>query len=336
VKYYSPKEHESRFKDVHPSKRQHHVKPLNEPLYVVTAITNPTRYYSRYKLYQAFEQMVEAAGGILYTVELAFGDRHFEITSHKNPHHIQLRSRHQLWFKENLLNIAISRLPQDWGYVAWIDSDVSFARPDWVEECLHQLQHFDFIQMFTYAQDLSPKFEPIGRHRGLIWTWRNSGEPCDTFDDSDYYAVQKAHPGYAWAARRSALNSVGGLIDWAILGSADRHMAGALIGQVEHTYNQNVTQAYKDLCLEWQNRCERHIKRNVGYMDGLLLHYWHGPKRDRGYSSRWKILVEDKFDPRTDIKYDTNGVLQLTDNKWQLRDDIRRYFNQRNEDSIDL
>ncbi len=37
------------------------------------------------------------------------------------------------------------------------------------------------------------------------------------------------------AARRSALEGVGGLIDFAILGSADRYMAAGLLGFMEDT-----------------------------------------------------------------------------------------------------
>src|SRR6185436_14254786 len=88
--------------EVHPSQREHHVMPVGEPLYVVTAITNPYRYYSRYKLYQAFEKHMEDSGAILYTIELALRDRHHEVTSPDNPRHIQLRSPSIVWHKENL------------------------------------------------------------------------------------------------------------------------------------------------------------------------------------------------------------------------------------------
>jgi len=37
-----------------------------------------------------------------------------------------------------------------------------------------------------------------------------------------------------------------------------------------------------------------------------------------------------------DLKYDFQGVLQLTDRNIKLRDDVIHYFNVRNEDSIDL
>src|ERR1041385_4321398 len=114
MRYIRPEHHNELQRDAHPSQRQHYVKPLSSPLYVVTVITNPWRYYTRYKLYQAFEKMCEDAGAILYTVECALRNRHFEITHHDNPRHIQLRSPVELWFKENLMRIATTRLPEDW------------------------------------------------------------------------------------------------------------------------------------------------------------------------------------------------------------------------------
>jgi hypothetical protein len=48
------------------------------------------------------------------------------------------------------------------------------------------------------------------------------------------------------------------------------------------------------------------------------------------------VLVEDHFDPLEDLKYDTQGVLQLTGHNLKLRDDVLQYFKVRNEDSVDL
>lgn len=47
-------------------------------LCVVTCISNPVRFASRYKLYQRFASEMAAAGANLLTVEAAFGDRPHE------------------------------------------------------------------------------------------------------------------------------------------------------------------------------------------------------------------------------------------------------------------
>lgn len=304
-------------------------KGSNSTLYVVTAITNPCRYASRYDLYKKFAKMVEDAGAVLITVEAAFGNRPHVITEPNNSAHVQLRTNSEIWHKENCLNLGIERLPQDWEYVAWVDADVQFADPNWVNETLNQLQHYDVVQMFSKAQDLAPNHEPFQMHNGFMYSYINSLQK----DKKDYTSW---HPGFAWAARRSAIDHLGGLIDVAILGAGDRHMAHALIGRVRQTIHSKLSQAYAKELILWEERAEKHIRRNVGYVPGLLLHHWHGKKRDRKYADRWKIIIDNDYDPHLDLKEDWQGLWQLTDRNFKLRDDIRAYFRARNEDSIDL
>jgi len=299
-------------------------------LYVVTCISNPIRYSARYRLYQKFAKHMADAGVILYTVEMAFGDRPHEITDANNPHHIQLRSDHEIWHKENMLNIAISRLPASWQYVAWIDADITFQRPDWALETIEQLQHYHIVQLFSHAQDLDPRFQPIKLEAGFVHEWYHSNK---TLYGEGYSA--NGHPGYAWAARRETIDKAGGLIDFAVLGSADRHMAFATIGRAMETVNPNLHPNYHRAVETWQERLQRAIQRNVGYVPGIVSHYWHGSKERRGYLDRWRILVDNQFDPYVDIHRDGQGLLRLSTDKLGLRDGIRRYFRQRDEDSID-
>ena len=357
MKYITPEAHFDNRVTVHPSQRQHHVEPVSAPLHVITAISNPQRYYSRYKLYQAFEKMVADAGGILWTVELALRDRHHEITSADNPRHIQLRSPAEMWHKENLLNVAISRLPADWEYVAWVDADVQFARPDWVVETIHQLQHFRIVQMWSHAQDISPVHD-LGPDMKLSRPFQSflysylSGVPLEGWSavadrqtpngkapNGGYYGAGAEwwlwHTGYAWAARRSAIADLGGLGDIAALGSADHHMAAALIGRVRDTIAKGMQPSYFDYWDRWQALAQKHINGNIGFVPGLLLHYWHGPKVGRQYVNRWRILTEEKYDHERDLKRDPQGVYALTDRNPRLRDRIQAYFRARNEDSID-
>lgn len=314
---------------------RHKTAPGLEKLWIVTVISNPVRYRSRYDLFHKFKRSVEKVGANLLVVELALGDRPFEVTEEGNPNHVQLRSWDEIWHKENMINIGISRLPQDWEYVAWIDADVEFMRHDWPEEIVHQLQHYQVIQLFQNAIDLGPQGEVLKTYDSFMWSWiTHQPLPYSNHGCQGYYPHW--HPGYAWAARREAIDSLGGLIDFAILGAADHHMACALIGKVtEYAMPKKISPAYKKHLLIWQERAETHIRRDVGYMPGTIFHHWHGKKSDRKYVQRWDIIIKHKFDPEYDLKRDWQGVLTLTDKGMRMRNDIREYFRQRNEDSID-
>jgi hypothetical protein len=296
-------------------------------------ISNPRRFESRYNLYKDFAKKVMDAGAVLITVEMAFGGRDFEVTDENNPMHIRVRSSHEIWVKESLLNIGITRLPHDWKYVAWVDADVSFARPDWVDETLHMLQHHDVVQMFSIAQDMGPNHEPFASYDSFVSRWKKSNQ---VFGSAvSYLDPTEGHPGFAWAATKRAINAVGGLFDTAVLGAGDRHMAMALIGHVDKSIPKGVSDNYRKMIQQWQIRADA-LKQNIGVVEGLLIHHWHGKKRDRRYWDRWKILVEHKFDPFTDIHKDFQGLYQLSEHKPGLRDDIMHYFQSRNEDSIDM
>jgi hypothetical protein len=314
------------------NKFKHSTTPGVDKLWVIAVVSNPERYKSRYELFHRFKKSVEVAGANLLIVELAFGDRPYELTEPNNPHHVQLRTNSQIWHKENMINIGISRLPADWEYVAWIDADIEFVRHDWPDEIVHQLQHFDVIQCFQNAVDLGPEGETIKTVDGFMFSWL-TGKPAP-YSKGKYGPIW--HPGYAWAATRKAIDDLGGLIDWAILGAADHHMAWAFLGESVAHAPKDVSPEYKKHLQIWEDRATKHIRKNVGYMPGTIFHHWHGSKVNRFYTSRWKILTSHQYNPETDLKKDWQGLYTLSDQGIRMRNDIRAYFRSRNEDSIDV
>lgn len=300
---------------------------MNNKLYVIVPYFNSCRYKSRKHLYENFKKYVINSGAELVTIEVAFGNRPFETSDDGK---IRLRSCCELWHKERAINLAINRLPEDWQYCAWIDGDIEFARPDWVYETVQLLQHYKIIQMFSESVNLGPDYTIISNKRpSFLYSYTN-GDPVK----GNYGKL--SHPGFAWAATRQAINQVGGLFDMAILGSGDLHMARALIGEVKEGVYFNLSKGYMESLNIWQERCERLIRRNIGYMPGLIIHYWHGKRIDRKYNDRWKILTDHNYDPEFDIKLDAQGLYQFSGNKPKLEYDIRSYFQGRNEDSIDI
>jgi hypothetical protein len=326
------------------------IHPHPAKLCVVTVITNPVRYLSRYRLYRTFEKEVFDAGAILYTVECAFGTRPFEITDPSNPQHIQVRSSEELWLKENLMNIGIGRLPSDADYVATIDGDLTFARSDWAQETIQQLQHFEVVQMYTSVHYLnaqeevdkvSPSFMASWINGGKLKTWkgvRSGGVFYSNRSKPGAYPTEFfGAPGGAWAYRRSALNGMGGLQDFHILGSGDTYMVAGLLGVADDMINPNFSADYKNQILRWQAHALSSVRQNVGTVSGSVLHHWHGPLTSRQYNTRQEILCRSQFAPTSDIKKDAQGVIQLHDDASQrfvkMRDDIRSYFRSRDEDA---
>ncbi len=124
-------------------------------LHVASPYSNPFRWRTRRLLIDNFRrEMTNNPNVRLHIGELAYGDRPFEVTG-ECPHDVQLRTSHELWHKENLLNVIIQRFPCDWKYGAWVDGDFSFTRYDWALEAIHLLQHYDFVQLFSTYTDVN-------------------------------------------------------------------------------------------------------------------------------------------------------------------------------------
>jgi hypothetical protein len=315
-------------------------------LYVISVCSNPVRYKRRWELFQQFQRHMHDVEGNLISVEIGYGARFPQIIpkgsyTYEDPTTLLFQSNEELWHKENLINLALQFLTQvdpAWEGVCWIDGDVHFQRHDIIEETAHQLQHYDFVQMFSHALDLGPNLEPIRMNHGFVWAYHNNQFQAPQGAGYGGYYNEKGvfwHPGFAWAARRTALEKVQ-LLDKAILGAGDHHMALSLIGQGARSLPKGISKGYRDMVLQWQEQAEYHIRRNVGYVPGTITHYWHGSKKSRKYVERWKILIDNQYDPVKDISREPSGIYRLNMNHGlrsvKLRDQIRAYFRQRNED----
>lgn len=323
------------------------MKKINTSKFHVIAVhSNSAGFRARIGLMEKFKAHMKATGANLIVVETAFGDKPFEVTERDHRYHLQNRSMHELWLKECMINRGIEYLTQihpDWEYMAWIDGDITFTDPKWVRNTIIQLQRYQVVQLWENAIDLGPDGQTLATHYSFMSQYVK-GKPY--IYHKKYHYQEAWHPGYAWAANRAffggcnGFGGVGQLMDTAILGAGDNHMAHGLIGMIDSTLPKGLHPAYVTKLRNWQAQADRYARRDVGYVPGTILAGFHGRKSLRGYHNRWKILVDNKYDPDIDIKRDEYGLYQLVDHgvprSIKLRDDIRAYFRSRNEDSIDL
>jgi hypothetical protein len=314
--------------------------------------------------------MSHQANVVLHVGELAYGDRPWEVTSRDNPLDIQLRTEHELFHKENLQNIIISRFPSDWQYGMACDADFNIVQPtDWALGVIHKLQYYDWIQPFSWYVDLDPNNLPLRQNTGFFFNYIENGfEISPQYHNgfigadgkfvsgpSNEYEVAMVKPsspavtgrfmrgtgatGGAFAFTRYAFDTVGGMLDRCILGHADWYMAHQLVGIIPHTnFSGKYHSDYIKYIQGWGERAAA-LKKNVGYVEAFAVHGFHGSKMKRAYGSRDSILAEEQYNPLYDVKPDWQGILQLDDSRphyMALRDKIRKYFLSRNEDDPSL
>lgn len=303
---------------------------MNNTLYVLCMVQNALGYKSRIRNYEIFKQQMRRPGIALYTAEIAFGDAPHvirpETYGDMASHYLQLRTDCELWNKDGALNLLAQRLPEDAEYIVWADADVVWTRPDWVQETIRLLQQYDVIQMFSHTQDLGASCQPVGK---ILLSYYYRYVVCGR-DFNTLRRNKEMITGLAWASKKSILSRVGMFPDWCVLSSGDRHMAAGFLGEMGSSFKGNLTEEYKLKCIRWGERARDVVQGNISYLPGLLLHYWHGERNNRGYLKRWDVM--STFNPETDIVKDWQGLYRWTDRNPKLRDKFRMLMRERNED----
>jgi hypothetical protein len=348
-------------------------------LHLAVAYSNPFRWRTRRELMHNFRrQMAAQPNVILHVGELAYGDRPHEVTGDRSApfgeYDLQFRTHDELWHKENLLNAIIAKgFPSDWRYGGYSDADLVFTRHDWALEAIHQLQHYEMVQLFSSYIDLSDQHDPFNSARAFAWNYHHQEEFRESRErliasrqgeragagssaaidlggspNTDVtvfpFGFDPGAPGGAWAWRRAAFDTLGGMLDVNILGGGDSEMAHGLIGVIQdlvarmspqpRAENAGTTSHARAVLL-WQSRAAK-LQANLGYVEQFLAHHFHGSKAKRRYFERWRILREHNFDPFSDLVRDWQGIYRWSGDKPRLRDAVRRYFIERSEDDPNL
>jgi len=303
--------------------------PLEEKLHVIAVISNPALFARRYILFKEFVKRMledESEHVELYLVELAYGSKQkFHVTDAKNKRHLQLRVKTPIWHKENMINLAVKYLlPNTYKTVAWIDADIEFDSSSWALDTLKILNGCkDVVQLFSHAVDMSKDESNLNIFNSFGYSFAK-GKPY-TKTGKDFW-----HPGFAWAMTRRAYEKVGGLYDKGVLGSGDSIMALGIIGRTEVIQNALYHPDYNASMDAFEKKASL---LRLGYTPGVIRHYYHGSKKNRNYTERWKILMEHKFSPKQHLTYDLVGVLVPTTAFSELfQADVLKYFSERLED----
>jgi len=311
--------------------------PLRDgDLWAITSYFNPMSYSRRRQNYQCFRS---ALGVPLLAVELSDSE-HYELQSADADIVVRTASRSVLWQKERLLNVALQHLPAHVEYVAWLDCDVIFERQDWHVAATSELRKRPVIQLFASRSDLQRDESYRGNHSTeVVSTQCSFAKHVSTSSlITDGPAPPDARPiwnfdsGFAWAARRELLNRHG-FYDAMVMGSGDLAMACAAFGTMAVAAQfSRLNEAQSRHYESWAAAFHRDVAANVGYLEGRIIHLWHGERFRRRYIQRHVEFSKMAFDPRTDLRINETGAFEWADG----RDDLNRfaveYFRSRLED----
>ena len=276
-------------------------------LHVLTTLFNPQHSQRIRNNYQRFRSALPV-GMPVHTAEVTFGDHQPEIS---DSLWIRATPSNSPWLKERLLNLLLATLPTNVEYVAWIDADVLFENSDWHVHAIEQLREWPTAQLFSTALWLDAE----GREEMQF----TSAAALKHHPQEGHWG----HPGFAWAARRSALKA--GFFDADPTGGADTFMSDHFCG---YKNSSPKTRAMSEAYATWRRR----TAYGVGVVAGTIRHLFHGTWTDRRYVERSRFVTDFNFDPARDLAVDTNGLWRWTDANPGMRAAFESYMPKRKDD----
>jgi hypothetical protein len=310
-------------------------KRTDREFWIVMPFHNPARYSGKLPRFLRAAEAIQRQGYRVAAIEAVEPGREPEVPPDAANEVFQVSFPSVLWAKENLINIAVERLPRECSRVAWVDADVLFQNDRWGEEANEALKATCFVvQPFRSAvwlsQDVS---EALLQHDSP----RVSAEKhcvgaavaAHALPDS---SCVRGHVGFAWCARREFFQEVG-LYDRMIIGGGDHIAACGFFGLSRDRILEDLHNPLQEADIRsWIERAHDMVQGRVGSVAGTIQHLWHGERKHREYDTRYQVLAEAHFDPRRDLQTTQEGVLYLSSSCADLESQILRYFQDRRED----
>ena len=306
-------------------------------LWAVAAFYSPAGYATPLENYRRFRQGLREQSVPLLAVELGFGDRPFDLAPDDADLLVQIRGGDALWQKERLLNLGISRLPEDCDKVAWLDADILFDRPDWAVETARLLQEYVVVQPYLERVRLgsggSPadvEALPVGLNDGEVYYGMAYGVAAKGYQALDSHR-RHGSTGLAWAARRDLLDKHG-LYERELLGGGDTLTARGMFRAARIAKPEHFSPKALEHLRGWAEPFHADVRGSVAYVAATVFHLWHGSREGRRYGKRRRILVDHDYDPERDVEVGPEQAFCWASDKPDLHRAVREYFEGRAED----
>ena len=307
-----------------PSRWSIHAPATVQRLAAVTCFFNPHGGRRRVRIFHNFAAGLQCMGIPLFAIEAAFGASPRQIDS---TWQVAIDPEAIFWHKENLLNIAVERLPEQYDAVLVIDADAVYRENDLRERMLDALRVAPVVQAFRDIQYLGPNGKPHAK-AGKSLAYNNSLVSAPVSDPA------KGYPGLAWLVRRQAWADAGGCYDRCITGGGDVAWAMGCWDSAAPVYAKRrwPESLVRDV-QHWGRRLIAATRGHVPYLPASIDHLFHGLLKDRQYNQRNQALCDLHYDPQRDIETAPNGTLRWSrEAPEELRRCVRDYIHGRKED----
>lgn len=227
-----------------------------------------------------------------------------------------------LFRKENLWNIGANRASGD--VLIFLDTDVFFESPSWVNDTCEALNNCDVLQPFDECVWLDSKGAAMRKREAV-----SNALSANTTPNLATY-----HPGFGWAMTRAAYDKIGGFYDTCVSGSGDSAFtfgftSDELLGPMLPWWRQHDRFFLAPSYDAWRRRTLA-LGLKVGRCHGVrLIHRWHGTMSGRRYVERDAMFPRDESGEYPLIRR-KDGVLEWASKAGD--EACREYFCSRAED----
>jgi len=304
-------------------------KPVKSDMAVLLVYFNACSYKNLERNLRLTLKSLQDAEIPVFLVEHLFKDQE-PIFPENGTTIFNTRSDSYMFYKENLLNWLMPKVPPQYTKFYMMDCDLIFEKATWYDDVSNLLDTHDVVQPFQEAIWLRSDLKTVSAKRVAIVYGNCLGH---TLNLSDY------HPGFVWAFRRDFIEPLG-IFDFNILGSGDTILASAAI-------QKNYLESYwrkcniEDNCNSTYNYINHFDKvRTTYYPNQTVYHLWHGSNKNRKYHIRYELLqaycLENNittykvfFELITYGLYEYNIMIREV-----LNNTLLDYFQSRDEDGI--
>jgi len=294
---------------------------------VVSVFYNWANFNSPVRNLNNFIRQMEADEIPLYGVELSLNGK---FVTEKYPNWIKIKvGRENICFqKEACINLLEKFIPENYTKIAWVDCDIFFKNKNWYADASDTLASYKVIQLFS-KEIFTNK---LGYEINSIPCLLSVGGPNAEVESRRYLGT----PGAALAARRDLWKKGGGLFPFSFMGGGDSVFMYSLYNNMsDKNINRASGQQKKfKFYLDWLEKVRNYVDCSCSWIDGNIVHAWHGDRENRQYTSRHDI--SDTVNWQKTLCLDERGVIQLNGLPNSTYAEIYMYFKNRNEDGEDI
>ena len=256
--------------------------------------------------------------------------------------HFKFKFKDIFWAKENLINLAIDKLPKDWKFVVWVDRDVVFSSEGWIEKAIEELEVSDIIQPWSLVMNPTANknntllnSSPTSIHLKM----NQSNLISNSIKQGFFSKMQetpldlRGHPGFAWGINKNFYTKIKKIPDWFIVGAADSVLASCCVYELN---KKNILHKSPHATIPMELKFHDYAKsfKDVKFnsLNFEIFHVSHGTYENRKYIERHSILQKHNFNPDCDIFYNEQNVIEFSKD-WRTRaaTKIKDFFISRQE-----